>query len=99
VDLPEPSVDGRVAGDQAVDVGEPEEPTNGVHHRDHGGVDESTGAEVADVELDVCSLDPHEWVQAVVLAPGEPATQLKGVQDVGVARVARKVRDSSELGG
>ena len=33
VDLRDPGVDGRVGRDQAVDVGEPEEPTETVHHR------------------------------------------------------------------
>ena len=38
VHLGQPGVDGRVGGDQPVDVGEPEEPADAVHHRDDRGV-------------------------------------------------------------
>ena len=69
VDLGEPGVDGRVAGDQAVDVGEPEE----APHRVHRGVDRGRHqpglAEVADVELDVGALDADQRIHAVDFAP------------------------------
>ena len=53
---------------------------------------------MTDVELDVCSLNAEQWVKSVVFAPGEPSTELVGVQNVGVTGVPRQVRDSSELG-
>nr|WP_231388976.1 hypothetical protein [Marmoricola sp. URHB0036] len=87
VDLRETCADGWVGRDEPVDVSEPEEPSHRVHHRDHRRVDEAATAEVADVELDVCSLDAEEWVKSVVFAPGEPSTKLIGVQDAGVTGV------------
>jgi hypothetical protein len=73
-------VDGRVGGDEAVDVGEPEEATDAVHHGVDRGDPQPAVAEVADVQLDVRALDPHQRVQGVGLTPGEPAAQLIGVQ-------------------
>jgi len=76
MDLRQPGVDGGVAGDQAIDVGEPEEPADRVH----GGVDrrchQSRLPEVPDVELDVTALDPDQRVEPVLLAPAEPAPEL-----------------------
>lgn len=76
VDLREPGVHGRVGRDGAVDVREPEVAPDGVHHRVHRGVHQADVPELADVELDVRSLDPDQWVQPVGFAPGEPAAQL-----------------------
>lgn len=98
VQLGQPGVDGGVGGDESVDVGKAEEPTHAVHHRVDGGVPESGFAEVADVELDVRSLDPGQRVQAVGFAPGEPAAQLVGVQLVGVTPVPGEVRHRGGLG-
>ena len=53
---------------------------------------------MSDVELDVSALNPDERVERAGLTPGEPASQLGGVQRVGVAGVAGKVRDGRELG-
>jgi hypothetical protein len=86
VDLGEPGVDGRVAGDQSVDVGEPEEAPNAVQHRVDRGRPQPALTEVADVQLDVGPLNPFERVQAIGFAPAEPPTKLVGVQAVGVAR-------------
>ena len=72
----ESSVDRWVRWDESVDVGEPEEPAHGVHHRDDGGVHQSGIAELADLRLDVSPLNADEWIQVVALAPGEPALQL-----------------------
>ena len=58
VDLGEPGVDRRVGDDQAVDVCEPEEAADRVHHRVHRGGHQSARAQVADVELEVRPLDP-----------------------------------------
>jgi hypothetical protein len=57
VDFRQPGVYGRVGGDEAVDVGEPEEPADAVHHRVDRGDPQAGLAEVADVQLDVGTLD------------------------------------------
>jgi hypothetical protein len=44
----------------AVDVGEPEEPADPVHHRDHRRVHQSAVTEPADVQLDVGALDADQ---------------------------------------
>ncbi|MEJ7742823.1 MAG: hypothetical protein WKF73_09895 [Nocardioidaceae bacterium] len=82
----------------AVDVGEPEEAADAVHHRGDRGVHQPGLAELADVQLDVGSLDPDQRVQAVGLAPGEPAPQLVGVQRVGVPGVAGQGGHRSQVG-
>ena len=82
----------------AVDVGVAEEPADAVHHRDHRGVHQPGLAELADVELDVGSLDPDQGVEAVALAPGEPATQLERVEVVGATGVAGQVGHRGQLG-
>jgi hypothetical protein len=99
VDLGQPSVDGRVRGDETVDVGEPEEPADAVHHRVDRGRHQTGLAEMADEQLHVRSLDSDQRVEPVRLAPGEPPAQLVGVQMVGVAGVPGQVRDRGELGG
>ena len=71
VDLGQACVDGWVGDDQAVDVGEPEEATHGVHRGVDRGGHQPGLAEVSDVELDVCSLDSDQRVETVGLAPGE----------------------------
>jgi hypothetical protein len=88
MDLRQPCEDGRVGGDQAVDVGEPEEATHAVHHRVHRRDPQPGLAEIADVQLDVRALDPDQRIEAVGLTPAEPATQLVGVLGVGVAAVS-----------
>ena len=65
VDLREPGVHGGVGRDRPVDVGEAVVPTDGMHHRVHRRVHESAFAELADVELDVGPLDPHQRVKAI----------------------------------
>lgn len=80
LDLRKACVDGRVGCDQAVDVCEPEEAADAVHHRDNRGVHQAGFAELVDVQLDVGTLDPEEWIQSVVLAPVEPAPELVGVK-------------------
>ena len=97
VDLGKPCVDRGVGGDGAVDVGVAEEPADPVHHRDHRGVHQPGLAELADVELDVGALDPDQRVQAVALAPGEPAAQLERVEGVGAAGVAGQVGHGRQL--
>jgi hypothetical protein len=92
VHLRQPSVDGGIGRDQTVDVGEPEEPADTVHHRVDRGVHQTGIAQLANVELNVGPLDPDQRVQLVDLAPGEPAPQLVGVQGVGVPGVAGQVR-------
>ena len=74
-------------------------PRTRVHHRDDRGVHQPGLAELADVELDVGSLDPDQRVEPVGLAPGEPAPQLEGVQVVGAPGVAGQVGDRRQLGG
>ena len=86
VDLRQACVDGRVGGDEAVDVGEPEVAADGVHRGDDGGVHQPRLAEVADVELDVGSLDPDQRVQSVGLAPGEPPSRAGSCTGGGCAR-------------
>ena len=98
VDLGQPCVDGGVGGDQPVDVGEPEEPPDGVHRGVDRGGHQPGLAEVADVELDVRALDPDQRVQGVGLAPAEPAAELVGVQGVGVPGVPGQVGHRGELG-
>ena len=80
VDLGQACVDRGISRDGAVDVGEPKEPADTVHHRDHREVPQPGLAELSDVELDVRALDPDQRVQVVGLAPGEPASQLQRVQ-------------------
>lgn len=67
-------VDSGVGADGAVDVGVTEESANAVHHRHDRGVHQPGIAELADVELDVCPLDPDQRVKCVGFAPGEPAS-------------------------
>ena len=99
VDLRESGIDGWVRDDEAVNVREPEVAPDGVHHGDDRGMHESAVAELADVELDVCALDPDQRVEGVGLAPGEPAAELEGVQGVRVPGVPRQIGDGSELSG
>jgi hypothetical protein len=73
VDLGEPGVHGGVSRDGAVDVCEPEVAANGMHHRVHRRVHQPVFAELADVELDVGSLDPDQRVEAIIVAPSEPS--------------------------
>ena len=72
-------------------------PRTAVHHGVDRGGHQPGFAEVADVELDVRSLDPDQWVQPVGLAPGEPSAQLVGVQ-VWVPAVPGQERDRRQLG-
>jgi hypothetical protein len=60
------------------------EASNAVHHRVDRGHLQPALAEVADVELEVRSLNADQRVQVVGPAPGEPAAQLIGVQVMGV---------------
>lgn len=53
---------------------------------------------MADVELDVSALDPSQRVEAVGLAPVEPAAQLERVQLVGMFGVAGEEGDRGQLG-
>jgi hypothetical protein len=92
MDLRQPRIYRRVGADEAVDVGEAEVPAHGVHHRDDRGVHQPAVAELADVELDMGSLDPGQGVQPVGLAPGEPLPELVGVQAVSAAGVAGQER-------
>ena len=98
VDLRQPGVDGRISGDQAVDVREPEEPVHAMHHRVDRRDTESGLAEGADVQLEVSPLDPDQRVHEVGLAPGEPAAQLVGVQRVGCARSSERGRTPPRAG-
>ena len=98
MDPGEPGVHGGIGGDGSVDVGEREEPADAMHHRDHGGVLQPGFPEVAGVQLDVGALDPHQRVQGVCLARGEPASQLERVEVVRAAGVARQVGHRSQLG-
>jgi hypothetical protein len=75
-------VDRRVGGAEAVYVREPEEPTDAVQHRVDRGVPQPSLVKVADVQLEVGTLQSDQWLQAVGLAPGEPASQLVGAQPV-----------------
>ena len=79
MNLGEPGVDGRVGADQTVEVSEPKEPPNRVHHRDHRGIHQPAFTRVTDVELDVATLDPDQRIESVPLAPLKPAAQLEGV--------------------
>jgi hypothetical protein len=97
VDLRQAGVDGRVSGDQAVDVREPEEPADAVQHGVDRGVPQTSIMQMADVELEVGPLEPNERIEAVGLAPGEPAAQLIGVQPVGLPGVPSQVQDGRRL--
>jgi hypothetical protein len=98
VDLWQPGIDGRVGRDETVDMGEPEEPADSVHHRIDRGRHQTVLAEVSDEQLDVGTLNPDQGVEPVGFAPGEPAAQLVGVQLVRVAGVPGQVGDSRQLG-
>jgi hypothetical protein len=78
-------------------VGEPEEPP----HRVHRGVDRGRHqpglAEVTYVQLDVGALYPDQRVEAMGLAPAEPAAELVGVQTMGVAGVSGQVGNGRQL--
>ena len=97
MDLGQSGVDGGVGRDQAVDVGEPEEPANRVHHRVHRRGHQPGLAQAADVQLDMGTLDPDQRVEAVGLAPVEPAPQLVGVKLVGVPGVPGQEGNGSQL--
>ena len=86
------------AGDQAVDVSEPEESADTVHHRVGRRGPQPGLAEVADVQLDVSTLDADQRVEPIRLAPGEPAVKLVRVQLVGAAGVPGQVGDGRQLG-
>ena len=60
VDLWGPGVYGRIGRDQPVDVGEPEEPANAVHHRVDRRDLQTALREVSDEELDLGTLDPDQ---------------------------------------
>ena len=79
-------------------MGEAEVAADGVHHRVDRGVHQPSVAELADVELDMGSLDPGQGVEPVVLAPGEPLPQLEGVQGVGAPGVPGQVGHRGQLG-
>jgi hypothetical protein len=59
VNLRKARVAGGVGDDQAVDVGEPEEPANRVHRGVDRGAHQPGLAEVPDAELDVGSITPY----------------------------------------
>jgi hypothetical protein len=63
----------------AIDVGEPEEASDAVHHRVDRGVHQPARSQMADEQFDMCALYPNEWVERVRLAPLEPAAKLVGV--------------------
>ena len=86
---------GGVGRDESVDVGVLEVAADGVHRGDDRGRNQAGLSEVSDVELDVSALDPDKWIEGVGLAPGEPATQLGGVERVGVPGVASEVGHGS----
>jgi hypothetical protein len=71
MDLRQTGIDGRVGTDGPVDVGEPEEPTNGVHHRAHGRGHQPSLTELVEIELDVAPLDIDQRIQPVALTPGD----------------------------
>jgi hypothetical protein len=95
----QPGVDRRVGRDQAVDMGEPEEPADPVHHRIGRGRHQAGLAQRADVELDMGELDTDQWIETVAFAPLKPAAQLVGVELVGVPGVPGQERDRSQLCG
>jgi hypothetical protein len=98
-DLRQPRIDGRVARDQAVDVGEAEVAADGVPRGKHRGVHQPALGQMPDVELDVGPLNPEQRVHGVGLAPGEPLPQLVGVQGVGTAGLSGQVGDRGLLRG
>jgi hypothetical protein len=82
VDLRQPRVDGWVGGDEAVDVGEPEVSADPVQHGVDGRVPQSAVVEVADVQLEVGTLESEQRVEGVAVTRGQPACALVGVQRV-----------------
>ena len=87
VDLGQSGIDGRIGDNEAVDVCESEEPPHGMHGGAHRGRHQAVLAEVANIELDVGTLDTDERVKVVHLAPTEPAAKLRRIEGVGLARV------------
>ncbi len=72
LDPGEAGVDGGADGDQSVDVGEPEETADAVHHRVDRGVPQPRLVEVPDVELHVRTSPQVErvsWRRAGTAAP------------------------------
>ena len=69
---------------------EPEEAADTMHHRDDRGVHQAAVSELANVQLDVRSLNPEQRVEPVGLTPSEPLAQLERVEAVGVPGVARQ---------
>jgi hypothetical protein len=55
--------------------------------------------ELADVQLDMSSLDSDQRIESVALAPGEPLPELKLVEDVSAAGIPGQVGDRRELRG
>lgn len=76
VDPGHPSIDSGVGDDQAIDMGESEQPADGVHRGIHRRRHRAALAQVADEALDVSTLDSNEWVEAIVFTPREPAPEL-----------------------
>src|SRR5689334_15705020 len=52
---------------------------------------------MADEQLDVSTLDPHERIEPAAFAPLEPASQLVGIQLVGMAGIPSQERYRGEL--
>jgi hypothetical protein len=79
-------------------VCEPEEAADAVQHGVDRGVPQPSVVEMADVELEVSPLEPDQGIEAVGLAPAEPALELVGVQPVGLPGVPSQVGDGRQLG-
>ena len=61
----QPGLEGLIGADKAVNVRESEVAADGVHARDHRGVHEAALAKLADVQLDMSSLDRYQRVESV----------------------------------
>ena len=97
VDLGQSRVDGGVSRNEAIDMSEPKEPADAVHHRVDRRSPQVGSAEMPDVQLDVRTLDSEKRVEPIRLAPCEPAAELVGVELMGVVGVPGQVGDSRQL--
>ena len=97
MDLRQPGVDRRVARDQARRCGRTGRTRVPRASRCSPTRHQPRLGEVADVQLDVRTLYADQRVQAVGLAPGEPASELVGVQRVGMTRGPGQVGNRGQL--
>jgi hypothetical protein len=78
-------------------MGEPEEPAHAVHHRADRGVPQPAASQMPNVKLHGARCTPTRASRPLLSQPTEPATQLVGVELMGVPRVPRQGKTRRQL--